>query len=337
MHDLLEGVCVYVMREIIFAFIFLKDYFTLQTLNVRIENFDFGPIENSNKPPPLLINTVKNKVNCKMSASEMLCFVRYFGLIVGDLIPENDKHWELYKYLRQIIDIVTSPRIIRSDAKVLKKLIEDHNQLYIDLCGTLKPKFHILLYYPTILLNNGPLINFWSMRYELKHRQVKAIAQSTNSNKNLLITIANKQLLKMCQMIHSAEFETNIKFDSRDNSESIPRSDFCNIDIQGQEEFYKQVEINGTLYKIGTFLVLDMKESEVEFGTILKILRMKDNIFFIFKIFREITFDDHVHAFIVNQNSNETKLVNHNDLPNIAPALPVQKNNTLFIALQYKL
>ena len=120
-----------------------------------------------------------------MSASEMLCFVRYFGLIVGDLIPENDKHLELYKYLGQIIDIVTSPRVIRSDAKVLKKLIEEHNQLYIDICGVSKPKFHILLHYPTILLNNGPLINFWSMRFESKHRHLKANAQSTNSSKNL--------------------------------------------------------------------------------------------------------------------------------------------------------
>ena len=76
-------------------------------------------------------------------------------------------------YKIKIIDIVTSPKVIRSDAKVFKKLIEEHNQLHMDICGVLKPKFHILLHYPTILLNNGPLINFWCMRFESKHRHLR--------------------------------------------------------------------------------------------------------------------------------------------------------------------
>ena len=140
----------------------------------------------------------------------------------------------------------------------------------------------------------------------------------------------------MWQVIHSIEFESNVKFDSCDDSECVSRFDFCNIEIQGEKEYYKQVEDNGTLYKTGTFLVIDIKESEVEFGRILKILKVKDNILLHFKIFREITFDDHFHAFIVNLNCNETKLLNYNDLPNIAPALSIQKNDTHFIALRYK-
>ena len=62
--------------------------------------------------------------------------------MIGNLIPEDGEYWQLYKYLRQIIDIVTSPRIIRSDAKILKALIVNHNQLYLDLFGSLKPKLH---------------------------------------------------------------------------------------------------------------------------------------------------------------------------------------------------
>ena len=84
----------------------------------------------------------------------------------------------------------------------------------------------------------------------------------------------------MCQVIHSTEFESNVKFDSCDDSECVWRFDFCNIEIQGEKEYYKQVEVNGTLYKTGTFLVIDIIESEVEFGRILKILKVKDNIFF---------------------------------------------------------
>lgn len=189
MHDILEGVCVYIMRSLIYTFIFVKNDFTLHELNSRVQNFNFGPIESSNKPPSITMNRLK-KMNLKLSAAEMLCLVRYFGLIVGHFIPENDEHWELYKILRQIIDIVTSPRIVPSDAKGLKNLIQNLNQIYQNLYDKLKPKFHHLIHYPRILLANGPCINFWSMRFESRHRQLKANAQSTSCSKNLLITIA---------------------------------------------------------------------------------------------------------------------------------------------------
>ena len=47
-----------------------------------------------------------------------------------------------------------------------------------------------------------------------------------------------------------------------------------------------------------------MNESEVEFGKILRMFKLKDNIFFYFKIFKEITFNENFQGFIVNQNSN---------------------------------
>ena len=75
-HDLLEGVCMYDMKEIIFVFIFGRKYFTLQSLNLRIEHMNFGPTENSNKPPNISLDRLKSKVNCKVSASKMLRFVR---------------------------------------------------------------------------------------------------------------------------------------------------------------------------------------------------------------------------------------------------------------------
>lgn len=40
-----------------------------------------------------------------MSASEMLCLVRYFGLIIDELVPLENKVWKLYISLRKVIDI----------------------------------------------------------------------------------------------------------------------------------------------------------------------------------------------------------------------------------------
>ena len=78
------------MQLIIHTYIFKKQYFTLQRLNAILKNCPLNSIDNINKPPPIMFNRLKQKLNLKMSASEMLCLVRYFSLFVGDLIPRDD-------------------------------------------------------------------------------------------------------------------------------------------------------------------------------------------------------------------------------------------------------
>ncbi|KAF0749046.1 Ribosomal protein [Aphis craccivora] len=53
-----------------------------------IELFDYGSVDIRNRPTLIASKTLKGKGNkLKMSASEMLCFVKNLGLIIGDLIP----------------------------------------------------------------------------------------------------------------------------------------------------------------------------------------------------------------------------------------------------------
>ncbi|OXU23575.1 hypothetical protein TSAR_009738 [Trichomalopsis sarcophagae] len=59
MHDVLEGVCSYVAKS---------------------------------KLPIITLNRLLQYADLKMSVAEMLCFVRYFGVIIGDVIPKNDEH-----------------------------------------------------------------------------------------------------------------------------------------------------------------------------------------------------------------------------------------------------
>jgi len=104
MHDLAEGICHYDMCYIIKHCIEC-DYFTLDQLNSRIFVFDYSFIDKSSKPSFILQKHLDN-LTLKMSATQTLCFVKYFGLLVGDLVPENDSFWLLYRFLREIIDIV---------------------------------------------------------------------------------------------------------------------------------------------------------------------------------------------------------------------------------------
>lgn len=106
MHDLLEGVCKFDIAFLLNYYMYELKNFSLQILNERTIHFDYGP-DSSSKPPVLIMENI-HKNNIRLSASEVLVFVRYFGLLIGDFVPKNDPVWYLYILLRQILDLITS-------------------------------------------------------------------------------------------------------------------------------------------------------------------------------------------------------------------------------------
>jgi len=105
MHDMLEGVCKFDIGLILKQMIFDFNYFSFETLNNRIEAFNYGSLGIRSRPTLLSSENLRRQGLIRMSASEMLCFTRYLGLVIGDLIPEDLDLWELYKILKKILDI----------------------------------------------------------------------------------------------------------------------------------------------------------------------------------------------------------------------------------------
>ena len=184
MHDLFEGVVKYTLTKVLTCLIFINKLFSLETLNQRILTFCYGEVER-NKPRPIEKDTgktnandkVQNKIKIKQSSAEMLCLSRYLGVIIGDLIPPHNIYWEVYLTFRQIIGIVTAPRFNNmADISNLRLLIRKHNEIYVELFGLLKPKMHFMVHIPEVMLDNGPVIHFWSMPGERKNKELKDTA-----------------------------------------------------------------------------------------------------------------------------------------------------------------
>lgn len=74
MHDLFEGVCIYDMTFLLRNLIFDLQLFDLDTLNSRLNCFNYGDLESSNKPSKIS-NDALTKKKMRMSASEMLFFL----------------------------------------------------------------------------------------------------------------------------------------------------------------------------------------------------------------------------------------------------------------------
>uniref|UniRef100_A0A146M8D0 Uncharacterized protein n=1 Tax=Lygus hesperus TaxID=30085 RepID=A0A146M8D0_LYGHE len=81
---------------------------------------------------------------------------------------------------------------------ILQDFIAEMNRLYIQLShAPLQPKFHYVTHYPRMLLQFGPVVHLWSMRFEGKHRVGKKAAGSTSCRINLCKTVAKKIQLQL--------------------------------------------------------------------------------------------------------------------------------------------
>ena len=107
------------------------------------------------------------------NATQNWCFLRLLPLFVGDRIknPLEDEVWQLSLQLREVVAIITAPKIHANQVANLKFLLEQCIHLRATLFPSkpLKPKYHYLLHYPELILHFGPLIRLWTLGFESKH------------------------------------------------------------------------------------------------------------------------------------------------------------------------
>lgn len=132
MHDLFEGICHYNICHILKYYISEVKIISLETLNNRKQNFNYGTIEIGNNSHPIEKHHLLN-FHLKMSAREMMCFINFLPLIIGDLIPNNDDVWLFFLNFLEIIEILMSHKLTQDLISRLKRLIKQHNLNYVTL------------------------------------------------------------------------------------------------------------------------------------------------------------------------------------------------------------
>lgn len=197
-----------------------------------------------------------------MSASEMLIFVLHAGLIFGDLIPEGDKHWNLYILLRNILVVVLKKSVSYELSDLLAVLVEEHHELFSNLFGKLKPKYHNLLHYPRIMKMVGPVRNFWTMRFEGKHRFFKKAANVSSNRKNLCLSLATKHQLRVNHVFSNAlSMIDTVDYKMRNYETplllSLPNNE---IILMTEWQTIAYVSVGSIKYKVGNFTVTKIQD-----------------------------------------------------------------------------
>lgn len=339
MHDLLEGVCKYDMTFLILYYINDLKIFSLEVLNNRMIHFDYGPDKGS-KPTVLNAEYIK-KHNIRLSASEMMTFVRYFGLFIGDFVPRNDPVWNLYILLRQILDLLISGSLQKGCSEYLQTLIAEHHDLYLKYSNLdLKPKFHFMLHYHTLLNKFGPLISLWSMRFEAKHRISKISANTSSNRRNICKTLAIKHQLQLNYM-----FLKNTLNDEIELGPSVLINDIEVEEIQKYMQIQSidliikcpWVSVKGTKYKPKTVLTLNIHENELPTFCIIEHIYVYNNEVVLFKCLElnTIMFDEHIYSYEVKIENDNKIFVYHHMLPSFIPNnLSILPNGCKYVTLR---
>ncbi|XP_058789057.1 uncharacterized protein LOC131663019 [Phymastichus coffea] len=350
MHDLFEGIGRDEIEYILTIYILKKKLFTLTELNTKINQFDYGN-EKSNKPMPLMTEICKpcdreklgtrTKVKAKQSAVEMACLIRYLGPILGELIPtsaDTIDYWKLYITLRQIVGIVAAPRYAMSDIVHIKSLIHKHHTLYKKLFGNLKPKHHIITHIPRIMLENGPLVHFWAMMFERKHRDFKNVAKNVTCSKDLPYTMGfRNQILLSCKKEFTEPIDIEYKLGSLTDDTRI----YCQMTKYFENiisiKSYTFVEMLGNQFKSGTVCVYGINEDEEPtFAKVKHVLKINGDVYLFACSLQYIDFDYKYYAYEVANNETPDTLINMNELCYTPPGIFfVNKKFKCYIATKF--
>ncbi|XP_033212175.1 uncharacterized protein LOC117169776 [Belonocnema kinseyi] len=256
-----------------------------------------------------------------MSTSEMHTFILVFPMLVEDLIEGGidmeQEIWQLFSLLRQIMDICFAKSLSRDMIDIFDCLVNQHHNLYLKLFNdTLKPKFHNMQHYSQIMRMSGPLSHLSLLRYESKHRELKNITSSTTSRKNPCHTIAVKEQLRLCYRLIGKrglspefELEDGDSLDSETLRIQLTESVKCIPEnFSGTCLDVSWVQINGTKYKVGSILVIDVDpEGFIEFGKILNIFaNEEERVLFACEKIIVKSFIEELHAYEVINSFEKT-------------------------------
>lgn len=325
MHDLLEGVCHYDLTNIVYKLIYHYKFFDLEMLNYKIKHHNFGPNVTNTNIVQITREMLQNQ-KIKTSANEMLNLFTHFSLIVGNLFDSFDvPEWSIYIKLREIMTIVFGKTVHIQTFELLKVLISEHHELYVDLIGPLKPKHHLMIHYPHILQNVGPLSHISSIRFESFHKKFKNVAKSSNCRKNLLHTFTVKFQLQISKFLQDFQGFTEMTklsamthIDPKEMFVSLHTSklmaSFRNntenylVEINPKSEFPTQRKIfsvnwflrNSIKFKIGNVIQTGITIDDLPIFSIIKVIFIEDNeVFLCCNQLYNLGFDEHFHCFVV--------------------------------------
>lgn len=306
MHDLNEGVIKYIMCEIIVAFVDKAKYFSIELFNNKLASFNYGP-DSTDVPVSLSIDSLRKR-NLRLSSSEVATLCRYFGIMFGDLVPRDDKYWELYVQLMLLLDVVMCSAFRPERTIFMQHLASTICEMYTSLFSqNIKPKFHYLLHYHSAMLKFGPLRYLSSMRFEAKHRPNKLASKSSSNRINMTLSIAKRHQLILNDIFFNNKLKRHISFGIKTGvpmQEALVLAQKLGWNNVEKINSVSWVSISSQKYHEDCVIVCDVEPDNIQFATIRNVyIHNECKIVFKALPMDTIAFDEHYFAYNVQDAS----------------------------------
>lgn len=289
MHDLFEGVVPVELGQCLSVLI-SKKYFSLEHLNKSILGFPYKWSDKTNKPhaiPHTFSQTIRG------NAHENWALLRFLPFIIGPLVPEDDKAWQILMALKDVVELLVAPTHTEESIAYLECKISEHRKRYQELFPHMQllPKHHYLEHYPALIRKFGPLVSLWTMRFEAKHSYFKQIIRHSNCFKNVPLSLAVKHQLMMSYHMRASSFEKPA-FEVTGVS-TVPVSVLKKEIMESIEKMFPDtrevhlttsVSANGVQYRKGMIVAHGSTSGLPDFGQIDHILVIQERLVFVVKI-----------------------------------------------------
>lgn len=312
MHDLNEGVMLFLMREF-FNYCLKSKIFKEKELKKLINAHDYGYLCSKDKPSSKF-NVVKK--NLSQNAIQSKCLFVHLPYIFHDYEnhPALGNKWICVQSLLRISQIVYSEKITESDLTRLEIDVETHLKTFkqefnVDLI----PKQHFMVHYSRVIRQMGPLAHMSMMRFESKHKYFKNIVRNgsnfANINKTMAVTHQQFQFRQSNTYQDILRNGRLLETDQEllDNMKVLLNEFFCDGTIYHSLRWFR---CNNYLYKNG--LIISYQSNLYE---IYEILYVDDEYHFLCIDLKASEFNELLNSLkLVTSDSGTYSLIHFKDL-----------------------
>ena len=245
--------------------------------------------------------------------------------MVGHLVPQGTTEaWNVLLKLVSVSEYCTSKTITQELAMFLADLIEDFLEMYYQIFPdmSVKPKFHYLTHYPELMLEFGPLIHAWTLRFEGQHDYFKQISRTTKNRKNMYKTLDFRHEYMQASWRNSKSI---LSEDVVQNTGGQPfpvrllplQMQRLLLPIVGASETVYRVEkmqFNGTWYATGLGVICTANDNGYQFARIEMCVIIGGNPYLLCHLGRTLEYIPHFHAFSVDFGTDTVSLWRLNEL-----------------------
>ena len=318
LHDFFEGI---VPMEIALCFhkLISDRIVTFDQLNNIIATFPYAHSDKVNKPqkiPKAFLTQKKGSIGG--NGHENWTLLRLLPLMIGCLVPKEEKAWLSLLLLKDIVELVTSSKFSEGLLSCLESKISDHRQLFKEAFPNvkLKPKHHFVEHYPHLIRCFGPLVDLWTFRFESKHSFFKRIVRDCHNTKSLLQTLAKRHQLMQAYVIDSPSFfkpELQVSQLKTVRTSLLEPNQRVSIERRyghrNTVSLSTNVCVHGTSYSKGMIVSIGSCSGIPDFCKILHVLITDGEMSLILEKLTSL-YIEHLHAFEVVEVTNAEVYVN---------------------------